>query len=253
MYTDNAEKLAKGIKDVDEFTQSLLEVFKNISTKHKSDGDHIEYAYLEHFLEESLDISRLFLHLFSNKDTQRFLSIGNRMMFETMLKIEYIIRLKKEGDDNVILSLMSKDMASSMSALDEAVGSSEGNPAKDTLLKMGIVNKLLKTDFDLNKVKPTRRPFPDVKKLCEGSNICLKDYCREKLYHYYAMWSRDNHSRLGSKFTMEDSSSYVINNQVEIFIEMYLKTLKLLSIHAEAEEVRKKVSAVMSEIGVKFV
>ena len=219
MYADNASKLVQKIKDVDEFARNLSKVFEDISTQHKVSGGYIEYAYLEHFLDESIDVSSLFQHLFSNQNTKRFLAIPNRMMFETILKVEYLIRVKNEGDDNVILSLLSKDMAAMMSSLDEAVGNSENNQAKSTLIKMNIANKILKTDFDLDKIKPNTKTFPNIKDLCERSHICIKDYCGERLWHYYVMWSWDNHSRIGSKFMMKDNSDYLTNNQAECFIE----------------------------------
>lgn len=252
MYLENAQKLLLRIKETDYVSSELKSVFCEISNKHKANGGYLEYAYLEHFLEESLDISLLFQHLFTNEGTRRFLAIPNRMMFETILKVEYLIRVKNEGDDNVILSLLSKDMAAMMSSLDEAVGNSENNQAKSTLIKMNIANKILKTDFDLDKIKPNTKTFPNIKDLCERSHICIKDYCGERLWHYYVMWSWDNHSRIGSKFMMKDNSDYLTNNQAECFIEMYLKNLRLLSIHSGSTKLQESIQSTMLEIGLKL-
>ena len=172
------------------------------------------------------------------------------MLFEISLKIEYIIHLKKEEKDNEIMSLLSKDMASMMSALDEAVGSSDNNPAKDTLLKLNIINKILKTDFDLNKIKSNTPTFPKVKDMCNRSQICIKNYCGDKLWHYYVMWSWNNHSRLGNEFSLEKNSDYLLNNNIECFIELYVKNLKLLSNHANAKTQENKAIDLMKELGI---
>ena len=121
------------------------------------------------------------------------------MLFELILKSEYLIRLKKEGSDKELLSLLCKDMASAMSALDDAVGTGEENPAADTLRKIHVINKLLGTDFDLEKIKSNTPTFPKIKDLCEKSSICIKDYCGEKLYHFYVQWSWNNHSLFSRK------------------------------------------------------
>ena len=250
-YRENASKLLLRVREADQILIELKSVFEDINEHHQSNGGHIEYAYLEHFLNESEDVSYLFQLLFEDERTKKFLPIANRMLFEVFLKSEYLIRLKNTGDDNEILSLLSKDMASSMSALDAAVGSKEGNPAADTLVKLHSANKLLGTDFDLSKIKPNTPTFPKVKDLCDKSNVCIKDYCGHKLYHYYVQWSWNNHSRLGNDFSLEKNLDYLLNNQVECFIEMYLKNIRFLSLHAKASACEEKVTIIMGEIGIQ--
>jgi hypothetical protein len=173
------------------------------------------------------------------------------MLFEVLLKSEYLISLKRAGNEKELLSLLCKDMASAMSALDDAVGTGEENPAAETLRNIHIINKLLGTDFDLAKIKSNTPTFPKIKDLCEKSSICIKDYCGGKLYHFYVQWSWNNHSRLGNDFSLENNLDYLLNNQVECFIEMYLKNLKLLSNHARASACEKKVTTIMEEIGMQ--
>lgn len=250
-YTENAQKLLLRVKEADQILIELKSVFRDIHKHHQSGGGHLEYAYLEHFLSESEDVSYLFQLLFNDQRTQKFLPIANRMLFELILKSEYLIRLKKEGSDKELLSLLCKDMASAMSALDDAVGTGEENPAADTLRKIHVINKLLGTDFDLEKIKSNTPTFPKIKDLCEKSSICIKDYCGEKLYHFYVQWSWNNHSRLGNDFSLEKNLDYLLNNQVECFIEMYLKNIKLLSQHAKALACEQKVTTIMEEIGIQ--
>lgn len=250
MYKENAYKLILRIKEMDSIYRELLPVFENISTQHKENGGHIEYAYLEHFLQESLNVSYLFQHLFSDENTKIFLPVANRMLFEILMHTEYILRLKEEGD-HALLSFLSKDMASIMSALDDAVGSSDNNPANETLLKLDAVNKSLKTDFDLDKIKPSTQTFPNIKSLFEKSQFCIKDYFGSKLYHYYVKWSWNNHSRLGNTFVLEKNSDQLLNNHVECFVEMSLKNLKNLAQHAGAGEQAEKALVVMKEIGIQ--
>lgn len=170
------------------------------------------------------------------------------MLFEILMHTEYILRLNEEGSHK-LLSFLSKDMASIMSALDDAVGSSDNNP---TLLKLNIVNKLLKTDFDLDKIRPNTPTFPTIKNLCEKSQFCIKDYCGPKLYHYYVQWSWNNHSRLGNTFVLEKNSDQLLNNHVECFIEIYLKNIRCLSQYTGADEQDGKILAAMKEIGISF-
>jgi hypothetical protein len=246
MYKENAGKLILRIKEADSIHRELLPIFENVNMVNK----HIEYVYLNHFLRESLNVSYLFQSLFSDENTKIFLPVANRMLFEILMHTEHILRLNKEGD-NILLSFLSKDMASIMSALDDAVGSSDNNPASETLLKLGIANKLQKTDFDLDKIKPNTPTFPNIKNLCEKSQFCIKDYCGSKLYHYYVQWSWNNHSRLGNTFVLEKNSDKLLNNHVECFVEIYLKNLKYLSQHAGADEQAERALVVMKEIGIQ--
>lgn len=250
-YKENASKLILRVKGVDQILIELKSVFENIDKQQRSGGGHLEFAYLEHFLDESADVSYLFQLLFDNQKTQKFLPIANRMLFELILKSEHLIQLKKAGNEKELLSLLCKDMASAMSALDEAVGTGKENPAADTLRIIHTINKLLGTDFDLEKIKPNTPTFPKVKDMCEKSNLCIKDYCGEKLYHFYVQWSWNNHSRLGNDFSLENNFDYLLNNQAECFIEMYLKIMKLLSQHSHASDCEEKATEIMKEIGIQ--
>jgi hypothetical protein len=251
MYKENAELLLLKIKETDQVLIELKSVFKSISKNHKTSGRHIEYVYLENFLNESEDVSYMFQFLFSNQRTKKFLPVASRMLFEVLLKNEYLIRLKNKGNDKDVLSLLSRDMASVMSALDEAVDSEERNPVSETLVSLGMINKLLGTDFDLSKIKSNTKTFPTIKDLCCESSICIRDYCGDNLYHYYVQWSWNNHSRLGNNFHLEKSLEYSVNIEVESFLEMYLKNIKLLSKHAKASTCEEKVLKIMEEIGVQ--
>jgi hypothetical protein len=252
MFREKTNLLFLRIKEIDQILSELKIIFKDVAKNHSSNGGHIEYVYLGHFLNEIEDISYLFKFLYGNKRTQRFLSVANRMLFEIFLKSEYLIKLKNIGGDKEILSLLSKDMASSMSALDEAVGSKTRNPATETLNNLDMINKLLGTDFNLKKIRSNTSTFPKIKKLCEESNICLKNYCGDKLYHYYVQWSWNNHSRLGHDFSLEKNPDYLINNEVECFIEIYLKNIKLLSQHSDTSSCTEKTLQIMKEIKVKI-
>lgn len=250
MYKENAELLLSRIREADQILTELKIILKSISENHSANGGHIEYIYLNHFLGESEDISYMFQLLFEDQRTQKFLPVANRMLFEVFLKNEYLIRLKNTGDDN-ILNLLSKDMASSMSAFDEAVGSEEGNPESDTLVSLGVFNKLLGTNFDLNRITPSTNTFPKIRELCNQSSICIRDYCGDKLYHYYVQWSWNNHSRLGNAFSLKKNLEYLVSNEVEYFLEMYLKNMKLLSKHAKASVCGEKILKIMKDIGVQ--
>lgn len=253
MNVENRDKLVQNLTQLDELAADLLIVFQVISTKHKIKGGYLEFVYLEHYLKEIVAISNLFQHLYKDKKTKKFLFLANRMLFEILLKSEYIIQLKNKGDNNKILSLMSKDVASAMAALDEAVDTTKNNSAKETLMNINVVNKILGTGFDLEKIKSNTKTFPDVKSLCNNSKLCLKDYCGKKLWHIYVEFSWCSHSRLGSTFHIEKHFDYEINYQTEFFIEIYLKNLNLLSGHSEAKETQEKISNIMSQIGIKFI
>lgn len=69
MYRENADKLILRIKEVDSIYRELLLVFENIYSQPKENGGHIEYVYLNHFFQESLNVSYLFQYLFNDEGT----------------------------------------------------------------------------------------------------------------------------------------------------------------------------------------
>ena len=51
---------------------------------------------------------------------------------------------------------------------------------------------------------------------------------------------------------MKDNSDYLTNNQAECFIEMYLKNLRLLSIHSGSTKLQESIQSTILEIGLKL-
>lgn len=190
--------LQDALEKVDIFSAEFGSQIQNIVTEHKTNGGHLEYAYVEHFHKEITGLSKLFQYLLKDNFNQKYVFFPVRGSLEVILYLEHVLRLAKEDGDKV-LELLSRDMAQSGAAIDAAIPSKEEHDMYKTLKAVGVVNKILKTNFDLVKIKSNTRVFPSIKDLCDKSSLNLKDLNGAGIYHVYALYSESNHLRLGNQ------------------------------------------------------
>ena len=126
------------------------------------------------------------------------------------------------------MSLLSKDLTQSAKASNEASAPDPEHPIHEALLKINLVNKLLKTDFDFERVKSNTKPFPDIKTLCINSKLSLKNSFGADMYHVYSLYSELNHLRLGSNNTKTSDKDIETCYALEYFIEIYIKFYRQL-------------------------
>ena len=86
-----------------------------------------------------------------------------------------------------------------------------------------MANKILKTGFDLSRVKSNTKPFPNVRSLCDKSQLSLKDSQGSDIYHLYRAYSESNHLRLGNEYSISKDIDIDICWALEYFIEIYIK------------------------------
>lgn len=213
--------LAVALKKVDDFSFEFSSQIKNISDQHKLNGGHIEYAYVNHFYKEITGLSRLFHYLLKDEFNQKYVFFAVRGAFEVILYLEYVLRLAKE-DSKKVLSLLSKDMAQIVASSDLASPVKDDNVSK-TLKQVDAVNRILKTDFDISKIKSNTKVFPPVKELCEKSSLSLKDFKGSDMYHIYVLYSESNHLRLGSQHSITGDVGLLTCWALEYFLEIYIK------------------------------
>jgi len=114
-------------------------------------------------------------------------------------------------------------MAQIGAAIDVAIPPTEEHGMHKTLKAVGVVNKILKTDFDLTKIKSNTRVFPSIKDLCDKSSLNLKDLKGSGIYNIYALYSESNHLRLGNQHTITDDVDLLTCWALEYFLEIYIK------------------------------
>jgi hypothetical protein len=136
--------------------------------------------------------------------------------------LEYVLLLAKE-DSKKVLSLLSKDMAQIVALSNSASTAKEDHNIYETLKQVDIVNRIVKTDFDISKVKSNTKVFPPIKELCEKSFLNLKDSKGSDMYNIYVLYSESNHVRLGSQHTITGDADLLTCWALEYFLEIYIK------------------------------
>lgn len=223
LSTQNKISLLKTVLEkVDNFSAEFTSQIQNISNQHKANGGHLEYAYVEHFHKEIVGLSKLFQYLLKDDFNQKYVFFAVRGSFEVIFYLEYVLRLAKE-DSKKVLELLSRDMAQIGAALDVVIPPTEEHDMHKTLKAVGVVNKILKTDFDLTKIKSNTRVFPSIKDLCDKSSLNLKDLKGSAMYSIYALYSESNHLRLGNQHAITDDVDLLTCWALEYFLEIYIK------------------------------
>ncbi|MDQ5912178.1 MAG: hypothetical protein QG568_393 [Patescibacteria group bacterium] len=223
LSTQNKISLLKtALEKVDDFSTEFGSQIQNISNQHKTSGGHLEYAYVQHFHKEIIGLSKLFQYLLKDDFNQKYVFFAVRGSFEVIFYLEYVLRLAKE-DSKKVLELLSRDMAQIGAALDVAIPPTEEHDMHKTLKAVGVVNKILKTDFDLTKIKSNTRVFPSIKDLCDKSSLNLKDLKGSAMYSIYALYSESNHLRLGNQHAITDDVDLLTCWALEYFLEIYIK------------------------------
>lgn len=220
--TSKIPPLKAALERIDSFSVDFSSQIQSIVDDHKVNGGHIEYTYVKHFHKEIIGLSKLFQYLLVDAVNQKYVFFPVRGAFEVILYLEHVLKLAKE-DDNKVLELLSRDMAQMGAAIDAAIPPKEEHSMHKTLKAVSVVNKILKTNFDLNEIKSNTKVFPSVKDLCDKSSLNLKDWKGPDMYHVYVLYSESNHLRLGSQHTFTDDMEITISWALEYFIEMYIK------------------------------
>ena len=214
--------LQVALEKVDIFSTEFSSQIQNIVTEHETNGGHLEYAYVEHFHKEIIGLSRLFQYLLKDDFNQKYVFFPVRGSLEVILYLEHVLRLAKQ-DGNKVLEFLSRDMAQSGAAIDAAIPPKEEHHMHKVLKSVVLVKKILKTDFDLAKVKSNTRVFPSIKELCDKSSLNLKDFKGSGIYHVYALYSESNHLRLGNQHVITDDVHLLSCWALEYFLEIYIK------------------------------
>lgn len=246
---DKIKLIKENLEKVDIFSAKFDSQIQNIKNKHKTKGGHIEYAYIGHFHDEIIGLSKLFQYLLENKTNKKYVFFPVRASIEILLYSEYVFNIAKL-DDKQVLSLLSKDMAQSVASINSAAPADNNHPMHVTIKKIAIVNKLLKTNFDLTKIKSNTRVFPNIRTLCEQSHLNLKDSYGADIYHIYAMYSESNHLRLGSPYSTSNDIDNDICWALEYFIEIYIKFYEqILNTDMFSEEYTKDLNLIKQSLG----
>lgn len=214
--------LKTALEKVDNFSAEFGPQIENISNQHKANGGHLEYAYVQHFHKEIVGLSNLFQYLLKDDFNQKYVFFAVRGSFEVIFYLEYVLRLAKDNSHEV-LELLSRDMAQIGAALDVAIPPTEEHSMHKTLKAVDVVNKILKTDFDLAKIKSNTRVFPSIKDLCDKSSLNIKDLKGSGMYSIYALYSESNHLRLGNQHAITDDVDLLTCWALEYFLEIYIK------------------------------
>ena len=214
------------LEKMDAFSGEFEAQIQGVVEKHKREGSNIEFAYVEHFHNEIIGLSKLFQYLLKNEENRKYVFFPVRASIEVLLTLEHVLELSKQGGDKV-LSLLSKDMAQSVAALDEASPTDPSHKMHSTIRMMGVANKIIKTDFDLEKIKSNTKVFPDIRSLCNKSNLSLKDLKGGDIYHIYKMYSESNHLRLTNHHSISNDANLDCW-ALEYFIEIYIRFYELI-------------------------
>jgi len=214
--------LKVALEKVNGFSVEFGSQIQNVVNDHKVNGGHLEYAYIEHFHKEIVGLSKLFQYLLEDEVNQKYVFFPVRGSLEILLYLEHVLKLVKE-DDKKVLELLSRDMAQTGAAIDAVIPPKEEHTIHKTLRAVDVVNEILKTTFDLNKIKSNTRVFPPVKDLCDKSSLSLKDLKGPSMYHVYVLYSESNHLRLSSQHTFTKDIEIMTCWALEYFIEIYIK------------------------------
>ncbi len=245
-------QLKIALEKVDGFSAEFGLRIQNIVNEHKTNGGHLEYAYVEHFHKEIVGLSKLFQYLLKDDFNQKYVFFAVRASFEVIFYLEYVLRLAKE-DSKKVLELLSRDMAQIGSAIDAAIPPKEEHDMHKTLKAVGVVNKILKTDFDLAKVKSNTKVFPSIKDLCDKSSLNLKDQRDSSMYHIYVLYSESNHLRLGNQHAITDDVDLLTCWALEYFLEIYIKFYQqLIDTKIFPEKYTSDLMAIKQSIGMSW-
>lgn len=249
---DKIPLLKNALEKVDSFSVEFGIQIQNIVNDHKANGGHLEYAYVEHFHKEIFGLSKLFQYLLLDEVNRKYVFFPVRGAFEASLYLEYVLRLSKE-DNSKIFELLSRDMTQIGAAIDAAIPPKEEHQMHKTLKAIGTVNKILKTNFDSNKIKSNTRIFPSIKDLCDKSALSLKDSKGSSMYHVYVLYSESNHLRLGSQHTFTDDLDITICWALEYFIEIYIRFYQqLIDTNIFSTEYTDKLNSIKQSVGITW-
>jgi hypothetical protein len=253
LSTSNKISLLKvSLEKIDGFSNEFGSQIQNIVNSHKVNGGHLEYAYVEHFHKEIVGLSKLFRYLLEDDLNQKYVFFPIRGSLEIILYLEYVLRLAKE-DNKKVLELLSRDMAQIGAAIDVAIPPKEEHSIHKTLKAVGAVNKILKTSFDLSKIKSNTRVFPSIKDLCDKSSLSLKDLKGPSMYHVYVLYSESNHLRLGSQHTFTKDVEINTCWALEYFVEIYIKFYQqLINTNIFSSKYAHGLSAIKQSIGLNW-
>lgn len=255
MLTQEQEKvkLLQGIlRDVDVFASEFNKQITSIVNAHKQNGGHLEYAYVEHFHKELMGLSGLFYYLLQSQVNEKYAFFAVRGSLEILLYLEYVLRLAKK-DSKLVLNLLSRDLAQSAAAINEAAPVDDSHQIHTTLRDIDTVNKILNTDFDLDKVKSNSKAFPDIKSLCNQSELNIKNSQGADIYHIYALYSESNHLRLGNQHAITDETDILTVWALEYFIEIYIKFYdQILATGIFDAEHRDKLDTLKQRVGLSW-
>lgn len=244
--------LQTALEKVDNFSADFNSQIENISNQHKTNGGHLEYAYVQHFQREITGLSYLFKYLLKDDFSQKYAFFVVRGSFEIILYLEYVLRLAKE-DSSKVLELLSRDMAQSGAAIDIAIPPTEEHLMHKTLKAIDVVNKITKTDFDLSKIKSNTRVFPTIKDLCDKSSLNLKNLKGSSMYSIYTLYSESNHLRLGNQHAISDDVDLLTCWALEYFLEIYIKFYQqLIDTKIFPEKYSNDLIAIKQSIGMSW-
>jgi len=136
--TERIRLIKEHLKKVDSFSDKFSAQIQQVVDKHKKEGGNLEYVYVEHFHKEIRGLSALFQYLLGHEKNKKYVFFAVRASVEILLYLEYVLRLSKLGG-NEILSLLSKDMAQSAAAVNQAASTDDGHPIHATLKKIALV------------------------------------------------------------------------------------------------------------------
>lgn len=250
--SEKIDQIKSHLLEVDIFSTEFESEIKDISEKHKIHGGHIEYSYITHFSKEIIGLSKLLQYLLDDPNNKKYSFFVVRSSIEILLHLEHVIRLAKE-DDKKVLSLLSKDMAQSVASIDLAIPTDKNHSMHKTIAKVNLVNKILKTDFNLEKIKSNTRIFPDIKSLCTQSKLRIKDSIGIDMYHVYAMYSESNHLRLGSPHSITEDQDILDCSALEYFIEIYIKFYQqILDTNIFSKDYKNKLDSIKGQLGLTW-
>lgn len=237
--------LLKGyLEQVDSWSEGFSKEIQKVVDRHKIEGGNLEYIYVEHFHKEIRGLSALFQYLLKDPNNKKYVFFPVRAAIEFLLYLEYVLKLKR-SDNNQILKLLSTDLAQSVAALNEAVTKKEDDLMNSTLGNIGAANKILNTGFDLLKIKPNTKPFPDIRSLCDQSSLSLKDSQGSAIYNVYRLYSESSHLRLSNSYSISKEIDRDICWALEYFIEINIKFYEqILDAGSFPDEFRSSLKAI---------
>ncbi len=244
--------LQTALEKVDNFSTDFNSQIEIVSNEHKINGGYLEYAYVQHFNREIIGLTKLFQYLLKDDFNQKYVFFAVRGSLEIILYLEYVLRLAKE-DSKKVLELLSRDMAQSGAAIDVAIPPTEEHLMHKTLKAVDVVNKILKTDFDLTKIKSNTKVFPSIKDLCDKSLLNLKNLKGSDMYSIYALYSESNHLRLANQHAITNDVDLLTCWALEYFLEIYIKFYQqLIDTKIFPEKCTSDLMAIKQSVGMSW-